>query len=326
MLAAVATSQDYDNPLEGLVVQDMPDPEVPSGWARVRLVSASLNPHDVWTLRGVGHPVERIPMILGCDGAGYTDDGKAVIIYPVIADDSRGMGDMTMDPQRSIISELYNGTFAEYIVVPQSSLVPKPEWLSFDEAAAMGITWGTAYRMLFTRAGLKAGDRVLVQGASGGVASAAIALAKATGATVYVTARDERKRQFALDLGADKAFEPGARLPDRVDIVVESIGEATWSHSLKSLRPGGTVVICGATSGPNANADLNRIFYQQLSIIGSTTCTLAEFNNCLRVMEESGARPVIDHSVELENIQQGFEALIEGHNLGKIVVHISEEK
>lgn len=326
MRAAVATSQNLDNPLEGLSLQDMPDPEVPTGWARVRLISASLNPHDVWTLRGVGHPAERIPMILGCDGSGYTDDGQPVIIYPVVADAARGMGDMTMDPQRSIISELYNGTFAEYITVPESSLIPKPEWLSFDEAAAMGIAWGTAYRMLFTRAGLTAGDRVLVQGSSGGVASAAISLAKAAGATVYVTVRDERKRQFALDLGADKAFEPGARLPQRVDIVVETVGEATWSHSLKSLRPGGTVVICGATSGPNANADLNRIFYQQLSIIGSTTCTLAEFYNCLRVMEESGARPTIDHVVDLEHIHQGFESLIEGNNLGKIVVHISKEK
>lgn len=231
---------------------------------------------------------------------------------------------MTMDPQRSIISELYNGTFADFIVVPESCLVPKPDWLSFDESAAMGIAWGTAYRMLFTRAGLQAGDKVLVQGASGGVASAAIALAKAAGATVYVTARDERKRQFALDLGADEAFEPGARLPARVDIVVETVGEATWSHSLKSLRPGGTVVICGATSGPNANADLNRIFYQQLSIIGSTTCTLSEFHDCLRFMEESGAKPVIDHSVDLDNIHEGFEALIAGDNLGKIVVHISE--
>ncbi len=326
MRAAVATSQDFDNPLEGLVLQEMPEPEIPIGWARVRLVSASLNPHDVWTLRGVGHPAERIPMILGCDGAGYTDDGKPVIVYPVVADAARGMGDMTMDPQRSIISEVYNGTFADYIVVPEGSLVPKPEWLSFDEAAAMGIAWGTAYRMLFTRADLKAGDRVLVQGASGGVASAAVALAKAAGAIVYVTARDERKRQFALDLGADAAFEPGARLPERVDIVVETVGEATWSHSLKSLRPGGTVVICGATSGPHANADLNRIFYQQLSIIGSTTCTLAEFYNCLRVMEESGARPVIDHCVSLEDIQDGFAALIDGNNLGKIVVRISEEK
>ena len=106
--------------------------------------------------------------------------------------------------------------------------------------------------------------------------------------------------------------------------MVETIGEATWSHSLKSLRPGGTVVICGATSGPNANADLNRIFYQQLSIIGSTTCTLSEFHDCLRFMEDSGARPVIGHSVDLENIHAGFESLISSENLGKIVVHISE--
>ena len=163
MRAAVATSQDHDNPLSGLVLQDVPEPVVPPGWAKVRLVTASLNPHDVWTLRGVGHPAERIPMTLGCDGAGYTEDGKPVIIYPVVADAARGMGDMTMDPQRSIISELYNGTFAEYVVVPESSLVPKPDWLSFEEAAAMGIasTAGTRGTDAFRSADRHhAGDRL----------------------------------------------------------------------------------------------------------------------------------------------------------------------
>ena len=137
MRAAVAVSQDSDNPLAGLVVQDVPEPSVPLGWSRVRVVASSLNPHDLWTLRGVGHPAERIPMTLGCDAAGYTDDGQAVIVHPVIGDADRGYGDVTMDPQRALLSEMHNGAFAEYVVVPTRNLVAKPDFLSFAEAAAL---------------------------------------------------------------------------------------------------------------------------------------------------------------------------------------------
>jgi NADPH:quinone reductase-like Zn-dependent oxidoreductase len=324
MRAAVAVSQNYDNPLEGLVLRDEPDPEPIPGWARVRVVASSLNPHDVWTLRGVGHPAERIPIILGCDAAGYTDDGRAVVVHPVIADSNRGLGDSTMDPQRAILSETVNGGLAEFVLVPEVNLIAKPEYFSFEEAAALPIAWGTAYRMLFTRSGLQAGDRVLVQGATGGVASASIALARAAGAIVYATVRSQENFAFALEAGAHEVFLTGARLPQRVDIVVDSVGEATWSHSLKSLRPGGTVVTCGATSGPNANADLTRVFYQQLSIIGSTGCTVSELTTLMRLMESTGLRPPISTTVTLENVRQGFENLIAGTHRGKIAVSISE--
>lgn len=323
MLAAVAISQNYDTPLDGLVLRDEPEPTPAPGWARVRVVASSLNPHDVWTLRGVGHPAERIPIILGCDAAGYTDDGRAVIVHPVIADSTRGLGDSTMDPQRALLSETVNGGLAEYVVVPEVNLIPKPEYFSFEEAAALPVAWGTAYRMLFTRAGLQAGDRVLVQGATGGVASACIALARAAGATVYATVRNEENYGFARELGAHHVFLTGARLPQRVDIVVDSVGEATWSHSLKSLRPGGTVVTCGATSGPHANADLTRVFYQQLSIIGSTGCTVSELTTLIRLMETAGLRPPISKTVTLENVQEGFEDLIAGAHRGKIAVSVS---
>jgi NADPH:quinone reductase-like Zn-dependent oxidoreductase len=323
MRAAVAVSQDSDNPLAGLVVQDVPEPSVPLGWSRVRVVASSLNPHDLWTLRGVGHPAERIPMTLGCDAAGYTDDGQAVIVHPVIGDADRGYGDVTMDPQRALLSEMHNGAFAEYVVVPTRNLVAKPDFLSFAEAAALPIAWGTAYRMLFTRARLRAGDRVLVQGATGGVASAAIALARAAGATVYATTRDQESFEFARECGAHEVFLSGSRLPERVDIVVESVGEATWSHSLKALRPGGTIVICGATSGANPPADLNRVFYQQLSVVGSTGCTVPEFEQLLRLLEATGLRPRISHTVTLENIHAGFELLLAGANRGKISVALA---
>lgn len=323
MRAAVAVSQDYDNPLAGLELKDIPTPEVKPGWTRVRVVASSLNPHDVWTLRGVGHPAERIPIVLGCDAAGYTDDGQAVVVHPVMGDANAGFGDMTLDPNRALLSETINGSFAEYVIVPTENIIPKPDYLSFEEAASLLVAWGTAYRMLFTRAGVKAGDRVLVQGVNGGVASAAIRLARAAGATVYATARDEASFAFGLESGAHEVFLSGARLPQRVDVVVDSVGEATWSHSLKSLRPGGTVVTCGATSGPNANADLNRIFYQQLSVVGSTGSTPSEMAALLRLMESQQIHPPVAATYALENIHEAFQALIDGTHQGKIAISVS---
>lgn len=322
MRAAVAVSQDPDNPLAGLELTKRPDPEAQPGWTRVQVKAASLNPHDTWTLRGVGHPADRIPIILGCDAAGVTDDGREVVIYPVMGEAARGGGDQTLDPQRALLSETIDGTLADYIVVPESMIVPKPASLTFVEAACLGVAWGTAYRMLFTRAGVKAGDRVLVQGASGGVASAAIALARAAGARVYATARSESKREFARECGATGAFEPGARLPERVDVVIETVGEASWAHSLRALRPGGTIVIAGATSGAMPPAELHRVFYQQLSIIGSTGCTRPEFEALLRTLDTTGVRPRTE-AIAFADIPAGFERLLAGDVFGKIVVDLS---
>lgn len=319
MRAAVAIDQNPDAPLDCIELREWPTPEARPGWARVQLRAASLNPHDLWTLRGIGHPKERIPIVLGCDGAGVTEDGREVVIHPVLGDANRGGGDLTLDPQRALMSETLDGTLAEYVLVPEQMLVDKPASLSFAEAACLGVAWGTAYRMLFTRAGVRAGSRVLVQGGNGGVASAAIALASAAGARVYATARTEEKRAFALACGATEVFEPGARLPERVDAVVETIGEATWSHSLKSLRPGGTVVIAGATSGAMPPADLARIFYQQLSVVGSTGCTLAEFEALLRTVDATGVRPSIE-TIGFDEIPDGFARMLSGDVAGKIVV------
>lgn len=323
MRAAVAVSQDYDNPLSCLQLTDVPKPDPRDGWSLVRVVASTLNPHDLWTLRGVGHPAERIPIVLGCDAAGYTDDGRAVIVHPVMGNANRGFGDMTLDPQRALLSETINGAFAEFVLVPNENIIPKPDFLTFEEAASVLVAWGTAYRMLFTRAGLKPGDRVLVQGVTGGVASAAIRLARAAGATVYATARSETSFAFGLEHGAHEVFLSGSRLPERVDIVVDSVGEATWSHSLKSLRPGGIVVTCGATSGPNANADLNRIFYQQLSVVGSTGSTLSEMTSLLRFLETEEIHPPVAASYDLENIHGAFLALMNETHAGKIAITVS---
>ncbi|WP_449283440.1 zinc-binding dehydrogenase [Leucobacter sp.] len=319
MRAAVAIDQNPDAPLDCVELREWPTPESRPGWVRVELRAASLNPHDLWTLRGIGHPEERIPIVLGCDGAGVTEDGREVVIHPVLGDANRGGGDLTLDPQRALMSETLDGTLAEYVLVPEQMLVDKPASLSFAEAACLGVAWGTAYRMLFTRAGVRAGSRVLVQGGNGGVASAAIALASAAGARVYATARTEEKRAFALACGAAEVFESGARLPERVDAVVETIGQATWSHSLKSLRPGGTVVIAGATSGAMPPADLARIFYQQLSVVGSTGCTLAEFEALLRTVDATGVRPSIE-TIGFDEIPDGFARMLAGDVAGKIVV------
>ncbi|MFI6577848.1 zinc-binding dehydrogenase [Nocardiopsis sp. NPDC050513] len=320
MRAAVAVSQDADDPLAGLVLKDVPVPEPAPGWALVRVLASSLNMHDLWTLRGVGHPPEQLPRILGCDAAGVDEDGREVLVYPVIADADAGGGDETLDPDRALLSERHDGAFAEYITVPRRNLVPKPEWLSFEEAACLPVAWTTAYRMLFTQARIRAGDRVLVQGAGGGVASAAISLAAAAGATVYATSRSESKRRAALTWGARHAVPTGERLPERVDVVVETVGEATWSHSLKSLRPGGTVVIAGATSGANPPADLARIFYLQQRILGSTGCTRHEVVAMLRMMEATGLRPAVDRVIPLADIHEGFKAMAAGDVTGKIVV------
>src|SRR5664280_2096790 len=240
MFAVTAARIDSAHPLSGLELGDRPDPGVPEGWTTVRLKAASLNHHDLWSLRGVGLRADRLPMVLGTDGAGLDEDGNEVVIHAVIGDPDRGGGDETLDPQRSLLSEIHAGTFADVVAVPRRNLLPKPPGMSWAEAACLPTAWLTAYRMLFTKAGVPPGGSVLVQGAGGGVATAAIALARAAGFRVYATSRDEDKRRRALELGAHQALAAGARLPERVDAVLETVGEATWSHSLRSLRPGGT--------------------------------------------------------------------------------------
>ena len=321
MLAATAVSQSAADPLSGLALRDVPVPRPKPGWSVVRVVASSLNMHDLWTLRGVGHPADRLPIVLGCDATGYDEHGNEVIVHPVIGDPDAGRGDETLDPDRALLSEQHDGAFAEYLTVPTRNLIPKPAWLSFDEAACLPVAWGTAYRMLFTQARISAGDRVLVQGAGGGVASAAIKLAVAAGALVYATSRSAGKRAEAVTWGAHAALPTGERLPERVDVVIETVGEATWGHTLRSLRRGGTVVIAGATSGMNPPADLGRIFYLQGRILGSTGCTRGELAALLRVLEATGVRPVIDRALPLEEIHKGFQLMIDGALIGKLVIH-----
>jgi NADPH:quinone reductase-like Zn-dependent oxidoreductase len=319
MFAVYAEGFSTENPLSGLVVGERPDPVAPEGWTTVTVKASSLNHHDLWSLRGVGLREESLPMILGCDAAGYDEDGNEVVVHAVISDPAWS-GDETLDPRRSLLSERYQGTFADKVVVPKANVVPKPASLSFEEAACLPTAWLTAYRMLFTQGRLKPGDTVLVQGAGGGVATALIALAHAGGLRVYATSRDESKRARALELGADAVFESNARLPEKVDSVMETVGAATWSHSLRSLRPGGRLVISGATSGPNPDkTELNRIFFLQLEVIGSTMGTRQELASLVNMLDATGVRPVIDRVLPMEQARDGFAAMADGDLFGKVV-------
>jgi NADPH:quinone reductase-like Zn-dependent oxidoreductase len=318
VLAVFASAIDHDDPLGGLEVGDRPEPEAPDGWAVISVKAASLNHHDLWSLRGVGLTEERLPMILGCDAAGIDEDGNDVVVHAVITDPD-WRADETFDPKRTLLSERYQGALAERVAVPRRNVLPKPAELSFEEAACLPTAWLTAYRMLFTRGGVVPGATVLIQGAGGGVATAATVLASAAGARVWVTARSEDKRRQALSLGADQAFESGSRLPDRVDVVLETVGEATWGHSVRSLKPGGTLVVSGATTGQAPPAELNRVFFLQLSIIGSTMGTRDELQRLIRFCIERDVRPVIDRTLPLTDAREGFEAMLNGSFVGKIV-------
>jgi NADPH:quinone reductase-like Zn-dependent oxidoreductase len=319
VLAVTAARVDAADPLAGLDLGERPDPVPPDGWVTVTVKAAALNHHDVWTLRGVGISSDRLPIILGCDAAGIDPDGNPVIVHAVIGDPDAGGGDETLDPRRSLLSERHDGTFAARLAVPRRNLIPKPPALSFEEAACLPTAYLTAYKMLFEKSGAQPGATILVQGASGGVATALILLGRAAGYRVWATSRTEAKRERALGLGADQAFEPGARLPGRVDVVMETVGQATWAHSVRSLKPGGRIVICGATSGDAPPAELTRIFFTQLSVTGSTMGTRDQLARLARFCEQTGVRPVIDQVLPLANARDGFAAMIAGDLFGKVV-------
>lgn len=319
MLAAYAARTSPDDPLSALEVGERPAPFVPEGWARVSVRAASLNHHDLWSLKGVGLSADALPMILGCDAAGVDDEGNEVVVHAVIGSPD-WRGDETQDPRRSLLSERYQGTLADEVVVPRRNLVPKPAELTWEEAACLPTAWLTAYRMLFVQSGVQPGSTVLVQGAGGGVATALIRLGSAAGYRVWATSRDEGKRARAVELGAAAAFASGARLPERVDAVMETVGAATWTHSVRSLRPGGTLVISGATSGYDpVRTELNRIFFLQLRVIGSTMGTRDELDRLVRFCIATGVRPVVDGVLPLEQARDGFARLAEGDVMGKIV-------
>lgn len=319
MLAAYAARISPDDPLSALEVGEVPDAAPPAGrddWSVVEVRAASLNHHDLWSLRGVGLPAERLPMVLGCDAAGVVA-GREVVVHGVIGATGHGVGPRE---GRSILSEAHPGTLAERVAVPTWNLVDKPAELSFEDAACLPTAWLTAYRMLFRSAELRPGDRVLVQGAGGGVASAAVALGAAAGLEVVATSRSAAKREHALAAGAVAAIEPGARAPFRVDAVLETVGAATWAHSIKALRPGGVVVVAGATSGDQPGAELTRVFFTELRVVGATMGSKDELEALLRFLVRTGLRPTIDSTFPLADARSAMARLASGEHIGKVVL------
>jgi NADPH:quinone reductase-like Zn-dependent oxidoreductase len=330
MKAVVATGINHDNPLSVLELAQHAEPIERPYWSTIAVRSTTVNHHDIWSLQGVGLSAEQTPMILGTDASGVlTEDipgrhglkvGSEVVLYTMIGSDGAGV---IPGERRSILSEKYPGTMAEYTSVPSANVFAKPANLTFDEAAALGTSWLTSYALVFSSAQVKPGDTILIQGAGGGVSTAAIQLAHAAGLEVFVTSRSPEKREQALMLGADAVFESGARLPRKVDAVIESVGAATWSHSVKSVRPGGTIAICGATSGDQPGAELTRIFFQDIRVQGTTLGSREDFARLLRFVEHRDLHPILDTTYSFDEAPRAFRRMIEGRVFGNLGIRMS---
>ena len=320
MFAVYAMHAAPDDPLSALKLGERPEPDVPAGWVRVKVSHASLNRHDLFTLRGLsGHPEGiRYPIILGNDAAGTLDDGTPVVVYPLMGGED-WRGDETLDPLWHIPSELIHGTFADHAVVPRRNAIPLPEHLSPLHASVLGTAWLTAYRALFTKSGLRAGETVLVQGATGGMATALIQLGRAAGFEVWVTSRSEEGRARARALGAHRSFPPDEPLPRKVRAVIDSVGVDTWAHSLSSLARGGILVTVGGTTGFDVPLNLLPVVADQLTITGSIMGTLKYMEDMMHLIARAGIEPEIGAVLPMERAKEGFRAMWEGRTHGKTV-------
>src|SRR5215471_14899814 len=316
---------------EVLVLEEVPDPAPGAGEVLVRLRASALNHLDVWIRKGL--PSVAKPRILGADGAGLVEalgegvsglePGEPVVINPGI---EIGGGRI------HVIGEHGDGTNAELIAVPATNVHTIPDGLSFEEAAAFPLVFETAYRMLVTRAGLREGEWVLTWGIGGGVSTATLAIAKALGARVLATSSSDVKLERARALGADATVNQAtgdvkeavkeATEGHGIDVVIENVGEATWATSLQVAAPGGRVTVCGAPSGPNPHAALHRIWWKQLSILGSTMGTGEDFAGAYELVASGRALPVVDSVLPLEEIRAAHERLEAGEQLGKVVLTI----
>jgi len=305
-----------------LVYEDVPDPEPTDGEALVELRAASVNHLDLWIRKGL--PSVPKPRILGADGAGViAGTDERVVINPAIVRDGR----------TAIIGENTDGTYAELIAVPRAFLHPIPDGIGFEEAAAFPLVFETAYRMLVTRARLQAGEWVLVWGIGGGVATAALAIAKALGANVVVTSSSDAKlaraREVGADAGVNHATEDVVAAVKEVTgggahVVVDDVGEATWRRTLDAARTDGRIVVCGATTGPNPPAALHRVWWKQLSILGSTMGSPEDFSGAYDLVASGRARPIVDAVFPLAEAAAAHARVEAGEQLGKVVLRIPD--
>jgi NADPH:quinone reductase-like Zn-dependent oxidoreductase len=320
MFAVYASHAEPENPLSALQIGERPEPGEREGWVRVKVSHASLNRHDLFTLRGITAHAEGIPfpIILGNDGAGTLDDGTPVVIYPVMGSDD-WRDDETLDPRWHIFSELVPGTFADFVAVPKRNAIALPEGLSALTASVLGTAWLTAYRAIFTKSDLKPGETLLVQGASGGMSTALIQLGRAAGLEVWATSRNDRGRNIAERLGAHRTFLLGEKLPYKVKAVVDSIGPATLEHSFSWLARGGKLVITGATTGFGTSLPILPVLADQLTVTGTIMGTLDDMKNMMAFIAHSGIAPEIGQILPMEDARDAFRAMWEGKTQGKTV-------
>jgi NADPH:quinone reductase-like Zn-dependent oxidoreductase len=319
MEAVWASRGNLENPVSSIRSGRRRLPVVKEGWVRIKMLAASLNQHDIFTLKGIGIVPLKFPLIMGCEGVGQLENGEKVLIYPVMNADGYH-GDETLDPTRNVPSELIQGTLAEYTMMPKSNLIPLPEGMESEVASVLGCAWLVAYRSLFTKSGLRSGQTMLVQGASGGVATALIQMGAAAGMRVWVAGRTEEKRAMAKRLGAERTFGSGEQLPEQVDAVFDMAGAATWEHSVKSVKAGGTVVTCGIHSGMDPPASLFRIFVDQINVKGVYAGTLQEMKDLVTFVKVKGIGPEISEVLPLKRAAQGLKKLATGETSGKIVI------
>jgi NADPH:quinone reductase-like Zn-dependent oxidoreductase len=322
----------------GVVIEQRPRTRASPGTVAVEVRSAALNHLDLWVLGGAQRVAP--PRVLCADGAGVVADdpsgrwqpGDEVVVYPVSCCwecDACRAGQQVLCPHFGILGEHTDGTACELLHVPSRNLFPRPAGLTWDEAAAFPLTFLTAWRMVVTRARLRAGETMLVVGAGAGVAAAAIAIGRHLGARVLATSRSPAKRQRAADLGAEVTFDSAGfseavrqASGGGVDVVFEHVGPATLQESVRSLRRGGRLVFCGSTSGVRAELNLPRLFFAQADVLGSTMGNAGEFEEVLRAIGQ-GLRPTVDSTYPLEEVRSALERLDHAEQFGKVTLRVS---
>jgi NADPH:quinone reductase-like Zn-dependent oxidoreductase len=332
-----------------LTYSDLPDPSINPEQFLIEIKSVALNHLDLFVRKGFPGLKVELPHILGSDISGVIVDkgpktsskfdiGQRVVIDPSLSCKTCEfciMGEESLCPQYHIIGEHVRGGYAQFISVNEENIVRIPDSvkIDFERAAAIPLTFMTAWRLMITKAKIKPGDDVLIIGIGGGVALAAMQIAKLAGASVFVTSSSNKKLEKARALGADETInyvenpefhKEVFRITDGrgVDVVFDSVGEATWNKSLSSLRKGGKLVTCGATSGSNAVTSVNRVFWRQLEILGSTMASRAELRDVLKLVWQGKLKPIVDRILPLEQAKVAHEILERGEQFGKVVLRV----